>query len=276
MPTTAGQMCVVMAAIEVLAAGGFFIVFYRMSPTIYSIGLRVSCLLVIPAAALQVACVFSIDPAVSVSAASSLYSVTSVFVLTQLEFLKTLASLFSSIKPITITRVQIAIAVISVFYVATGFSSHIASAIWSGVVGLYDVSQQCLLLFCVLRRLPATTPFFKVVYSLFAIVGCSVLLAGLGMSAMKRTREQSVLMNLCIPAFALCSFATMELFRLALQHSKRPAKPKASKDKLINSAKGFKARFFKHISSKGSQESESTSTNLPNTPSPTIMPDGVF
>ncbi|KAI8925987.1 hypothetical protein BC831DRAFT_458540 [Entophlyctis helioformis] len=273
--------CIGLSAAEVVAAILFLYAFRTMSHTRYSAGLRISCVLVIPIAITQTAVPLSPilqgDPHRTVGFTMLLYSVVSSFALTQLEFLKTLAALFSTITDSAIVKAQIFVGVASIAYIASPllflmlYSSDmtiltIASAAWSGLVGLYDLGQQSLLLFCVLRRLPGVSIGFRVGYMALTVFGCSMMFLGISLASRKRSLPQTALMNLVIPAFGLCSFAAMETFRVALYRVKRPSVKPAKAAKAAKPDQNTKAPRMNTVS----RLIQSREVSSRPTPTPTV------
>ncbi|KAI8929660.1 hypothetical protein BC831DRAFT_442523 [Entophlyctis helioformis] len=227
-------LAIIIAAAEVVVAIVLLEVFSRIGPSPYSHALRVSCCLAIPAAAMQPITASMAGGAFAISASVAsfcLYTLTSAFVLTQLEFVKTLALLFTAIGAPTITLVQVAVGILCVPYIASSFNRlfssstiNVVTAIsvaWSGIIALLDLAQQVLLLLSVLFRLPGATVAFKAGYMCLVFFAWTLLVAGATIVLSRGPRHMVAVGNLCVPAFILSSFMTMEIFRIALQRTVR-------------------------------------------------------
>ncbi|KAI8917453.1 hypothetical protein BC831DRAFT_484710 [Entophlyctis helioformis] len=248
----------------IVAADVYLLVCLLQMPlSTYITGLRATCMAIPPCILLMLAITHvpaSRSPLTHAISTTLLYAIVSVFLLTQLEFLMVLVPYFSSISRAIIVRIQKAVAVMSVLYIVAAWrlwfpeSLHFGilafAGLWALLGGIYNVGQQCLLLFCVLFKLKGATPLFKAGYAALVLMGCLFMVVCMASAALVRDTNSSnlvliLVMNLCIPAFTVCSVASMEILRQALSNSRRPTpspKQRPSRSARLSRLRNWSAR----------------------------------
>ncbi|KAI8929406.1 hypothetical protein BC831DRAFT_444296 [Entophlyctis helioformis] len=219
MPLVTFQVVIIVCSV-ILVLFAAFITYrvFQLPKSLYSTGLRIATLLVFCVVFLRLpsGILPEFRGGTVVYALGSLFLTlhTVIFVLSELEFLKILSPFVGGrISPIIVTRIQIVTAFVGLTTTAASFIDYMPASIriwfirdayiFTGCVQIYDISQQCYLLYYVLYKLKGATTLFRAQYAGVILLGVTFVILG-------------AVVGVLFQRYSLCSAACMELLRQAL------------------------------------------------------------
>ncbi|KAI8928149.1 hypothetical protein BC831DRAFT_449418 [Entophlyctis helioformis] len=213
---------------------------YRMPTSVYTIGMRVSCIAVPPTVALYIVSWLVIPTGnghVVIEGLAIVCRVVAIitFFLAQLEFLKILAPHMPSISPQVVRRTQAVVGVVGLIVFAAQFGRFVVTdmrlldnsiAILSAAAAFYDTWQQSLLLYFVLWKLKGAPFGYRVLFgTLIALSGFSLTITAVVALLFKETYSQRMLAVMLSMGYGIFSIECLMVLHRVLQGVKERRLP---------------------------------------------------